>query len=73
LPPGFPSPKKSVRPDIVLRDDIGDVAAIYDIKTGEKGIDPQRARELRAATGARPDVPIIVMYTDEAILKNRFI
>lgn len=73
LPPGFPSSKKSVRPDIVLRDDSGDGVAIYDIKTGDKGIDPWRARELCAATGAEPDVPIIVMYTDEAIFKNRTI
>ena len=73
LPPGFPSSKKSVKPDVVLRDDSGDVVAIYDIKTGDSGIDPWRARELRAATGAGPDVPIIVMYTDEAIFKNRMI
>jgi hypothetical protein len=73
LPPGFSNSKESVRPDIVLRNDSGDVVAIYDIKTGEKGIDPWRARELRAATGTGPDVPIIVMYTDEAILKNQMI
>ncbi|MFZ3349575.1 MAG: hypothetical protein WA268_01740 [Xanthobacteraceae bacterium] len=65
LPPGFSNSKESVRPDIVLRHDSGDVVAIYDIKTGEKGIDPWRARELRAATGTGPNVPIIVMYTDE--------
>jgi hypothetical protein len=73
LPPDFPSSKKSVRPDIVLRDDSGDIVAIYDIKTGDSGIDPWRARELHAATRTGPDVPIIVMYTDEAILKNRMI
>lgn len=70
LPPDFPSSKTSVRPDIVLRNYSGDIVAIYDIKTGEKGIDPWRARELRAATGAGPDVPIIVMYTYKTIMKN---
>jgi hypothetical protein len=73
LPPGFSNRKKSARPDIVLRDDSGDIVAIYDIKTGDTGIDPWRARELRAATGAGPDVPIIVMYTDEAIFKSQTI
>jgi hypothetical protein len=69
LPPGFPSWKKSVRPDIVLRDDGGDIVAIYDIKTGDSGIDPWRARELRAATKVAPDLPIVVMYTDDAVFK----
>lgn len=69
----LPSSKASVRPDVVLRNDSGEIHAIYDIKTGDGGIDPWRARELRAATGVGPDVPIIVMYTDEAILKNRLI
>jgi hypothetical protein len=73
LPPGFPSSKQSVRPDVVLWNYSGDIVAIYDIKTGDSGVDPWRARELRAATGAGPDVPIIVMYTDKAILKNRMI
>jgi hypothetical protein len=73
LPPGFPSSKQSVRPDVVLWNYSGDIVAIYDIKTGDRGVDPWRARELRAATGAGPDVPIIVMYTDKAILKNRMI
>ncbi|HEX3745790.1 MAG TPA: hypothetical protein VHW09_17735, partial [Bryobacteraceae bacterium] len=58
FPSGLSNWKKSVRPDIVLRDDRGDIVAIYDIKTGDSGIDPWRARELRAATKAEPDVPI---------------
>jgi hypothetical protein len=73
LPPGFPSSKQSVRPDVVLQNYSGDIVAIYDIKTGDRGVDPWRARELRAATGAGSDVPIIVMYTDMVILKNRTI
>jgi hypothetical protein len=40
LPSGFSNSKESVRPDIVLRNDSGDVVQIYDIKTGDKGIDP---------------------------------
>jgi len=73
LPSGFSNSKESVRPDIVLRNDSGDVVAIYDIKSGDKGIVPRRAREFRAATRAGPDVPIVVTYTDEAILKNQMI
>ena len=66
LPAGYPSDKKSVKPDVVLRNDSGDIIAIYDVKTGEKGIEPWRANELRAATGVDDTVPIIelVLYEE---------
>lgn len=51
--------KGSVRPDAVLRDDGGDVIAIYDVKTGKRGIDPVRAARLRLAIGVGNDVPVI--------------
>ena len=59
LPPGYPSAKTTVRPDVVLRNDIGDIIAIYDVKTGDEGLDRARRAELRAATGVDRTVPII--------------
>jgi hypothetical protein len=51
--------KGSVRTDVVLRNDVGQVIAIYDVKTGEKGIEPARAAELRIKVGVGNEVPII--------------
>jgi hypothetical protein len=59
LPTGYSATKNSIKPDVVLRDDIGDIVAIYDVKTGNASVDPWRARELRAGTGAGPDVYVI--------------
>jgi hypothetical protein len=53
--------KGSVRTDVILRNDVGDVIAIYDVKTGEKGIEPERAAELRIKAGVGNEVPIIQM------------
>lgn len=53
--------KGSVRTDVVLRNDVGDVIAIYDVKTGEKGIEPARAAELRIKVGVGNNIPIIQM------------
>ena len=62
LPPGYPSNRKSVRPDVVLRNDAGDIIAIYDVKTGSDRMDPWREDQLRAATGADPSVPVIILH-----------
>jgi hypothetical protein len=70
LPPDYSSTKRSVIPDVVLRNDIGDIIAIYDVKTGDASVDPWRARELRAATDVGPDVPIIVLHPREITLKT---
>jgi hypothetical protein len=51
--------KDSVRPDAILRNDAGDIVAIYDVKTGESGIDPIRAARLRVNAGVGNDVPVI--------------
>jgi hypothetical protein len=56
LPPGYT--KFSIKPDVVLRNDIGDIIAIYDVKTGDAGIYPWREDEFRAAT-KNSLVPII--------------
>jgi hypothetical protein len=57
----YPGAKGSVRTDVVLRNDVGDVIAIYDVKTGEKGIEPARAAYLRLKVGVGNEVPIIQM------------
>lgn len=62
LPPGYDDAKESVKPDVVLRNYAGDIIAIYDVKTGDESVEPWRERELRAATGVGPDVPIIVLH-----------
>jgi hypothetical protein len=59
LPLGYPSTKKTVSPDVVLRNDIGDIIAVYDVKTGDERLDRARRAELRAATGVDRTVPII--------------
>jgi hypothetical protein len=62
LPPGYSEFKDTVRPDVVLRNDIGDIVAIYDVKTLDATLDPWRARELRAAAGVGREVPVIELH-----------
>ena len=71
LPADYSSNKRSVIPDAVLRNEISDIIAIYDVKTGDASIEPWRARELRAGTGVGPEVPIIVLHPREITLKTR--
>ncbi|NVO14132.1 MAG: hypothetical protein HXX10_08860 [Rhodoplanes sp.] len=54
--------KGSIRTDILLRNEVGDIIAIYDLKTGEKGLTPGRVRELRQRTGVGPNIPIIELH-----------
>ncbi|MFL9824697.1 hypothetical protein [Rhodoplanes sp. SY1] len=54
--------KGSIRTDILLRNEAGDIIAIYDLKTGEKGLTPGRVRELRQKTGVGPNIPIIELH-----------
>lgn len=51
--------KDSLRPDAILRSDSGDIVAIYDVKTGESGIDPIRAARLRLSAGVGNNVPVL--------------
>ena len=62
LPPGYSSSKKYVIPDVILRNDGGDIIAIYDVKTGAPRLDPQREDELRVATGVDSSVPLIILW-----------
>jgi hypothetical protein len=52
----------SIRTDVSLRNEIGDVIAIYDVKTGRAGLSPARVREIRRHTGVLSNVPIIEMH-----------
>jgi hypothetical protein len=62
--------KGSIRTDVVLRNEIGEIIAIYDVKTGAKEIDPARAAELRTKTGVRPSIPIIEMSILRGVLRK---
>jgi hypothetical protein len=57
----------SIRTDVVLRNDKGNIIAIYDLKTGNAIIRPSRAAELRAKTGSGPDVPVIELHSERGI------
>lgn len=64
--------KGTVRTDVVLKNDIGDVIAIYDVKTGTAYLDRRRVQELRAKTGAGPEIPLIEMHIQRGLsLKAR--
>jgi hypothetical protein len=52
----------SVSPDVILRDQTGKIIAIYDVKTGERGLEQNRADRLRLLTGSRPDVPVFQLH-----------
>ncbi|HWK97650.1 MAG TPA: hypothetical protein VNR39_19720 [Pseudolabrys sp.] len=54
----------SVRTDVLLRNDGGDIIAIYDVKTGGAVLTPARVRELRAKTGVGIGVPIIELQAN---------
>jgi hypothetical protein len=59
LPPNYGSDKTFVIPDVVLRNDAGDIVAVYDVKTGNEGFRPSRVSELRAALGVDSGVYFI--------------
>jgi hypothetical protein len=66
-PPGF---KGSIKTDVVLRNDAGEILAIYDVKTGDATIEPWREAELRAKTRAGPNVPVIEMQVRRGVTRK---
>jgi hypothetical protein len=61
----------SIRTDVVLRNEVGDIVAIYDVKTGGAVLRPSRAAELRAKTQAGPEVPVVELHFERgASLKH---
>lgn len=70
-PGGFGEPG-SIRTDIILRNDIGDIIAIYDVKTGGAVLTPARIREIRHQTKVGVEVPIIELQVNRgATIKGR--
>jgi hypothetical protein len=53
--------KDSVRTDVILRDDDGNIIAIYDVKTGGASLDPARVDRLRARTHTTTETYMIEM------------
>jgi hypothetical protein len=51
----------SIRTDVVLRDEGGEILAIYDVKTGRAGLSPARIQELFTKTRAGPNTKIITL------------
>lgn len=55
----------SIRTDVILRDgrtSAAPIRAIWDIKTGERGLSLSRVRALRAAAGVDDSVPVIEIH-----------
>jgi hypothetical protein len=71
----LPDPRRgstfSIRTDVVLRDDVGEIKAIYDVKTGRSGLDDERIDELLTKTRAAPGTPVIELRMDGPILRYR--
>jgi hypothetical protein len=72
LPSDYGGRRKAVKPDAVLRNDSGDVIAIYDVKTLDASLRPGRANQLRAATKAVSRVPVIDLHIERGpVIKSQ--
>src|SRR6185437_10975902 len=60
----------SIRTDVVLQNDQGDILAIYDVKTGARRMSRARANELRRKSGAAPDTPVFELNVDRGITRK---
>jgi hypothetical protein len=60
----------SIRTDVVLENDQGEVIAIYDVKTGLKRMSVSRANELRAKSGAASSVPVFELNVERGITRK---
>lgn len=62
----------TIKVDVYMRDDLGNIIAIWDVKTGGAVLSGGRVRRLRAEAGVGADVPIIELHvTRGATLKAR--
>jgi hypothetical protein len=62
----------SIRTDVILRSDSGDIIAIYDVKTGGAKLTPARIKKIREHTGVGLSVPIIELQVNRgASIKGR--
>jgi hypothetical protein len=72
LPSDYGGHRKAVKPDVVLRNDSGDIIAIYDVKTLDASLRPGRANQLRAATKADSNVPVIDLHIERGpVIKSQ--
>jgi hypothetical protein len=62
--------KDSIRTDVILRNDAGEIIAIYDVKTGGARLGPARVKELLAKTGAAPGTPVIEMHLTRGLIRR---
>lgn len=50
-----------IRTDVALRNQAGDIIAIFDVKTGNATMDAAREADIRRHTGVGPHIPVIIM------------
>lgn len=60
----------SIRTDLVLRNEQGDVIAIYDVKTGDRPLSRTRANELRTKTLSGPNAPVFELNIVRGITRK---
>jgi hypothetical protein len=67
----------SIRTDVLLRDgrtSAAPIRAIWDIKTGEEGLSPNRVRALRTGAGVDESIPVIEIHLLRGIsVKSHFL
>lgn len=60
----------SIRTDVVLRNEQGEIIAIYDVKTGDRPLSHARADELRTKTRAAPNTPVFELNIVRGITRK---
>jgi hypothetical protein len=64
----------TVRVDVYMRDDTGNIIAIWDVKTGGAVLTGARVRQLRAEAGVGSEIPVIELHVLRgATLKARLL
>jgi hypothetical protein len=58
----------SIRTDVLLRDDTGNIVAIWDVKTGNARLWPWRVRELRTMTGTTSNTYVFELNADRGVV-----
>ena len=52
----------SIRTDVIMRDENGQVIAIWDVKTGNAELTDARREEIREEVGVSDDIPVIELH-----------
>lgn len=64
----------SIRTDVILRNDVGDPIAIYDVKTGGARLTEARVQELRQSVAPASRIPVIELHLQRgATLKSLYV